>query len=304
MPVAEVTRANGIPAQDLREHEGGPRPRADLREEGPQAGAPARPDPSVPPDLPLVPYSMIRDDFIAAWGYPDGRFDPEHLEILGASGTGKTYFEATVLQDRVKARDSAVIFIATKQVDATIMRLGWPIVADWKGVTQNRQCIFWPRSSKVGSEHDAFLEAKIRDLLDRLWRARAKVVLVFDEIARAEELSAELRIRIKRFWREARSVGITIVAMKQRPQGTQRDMHSETAWIAAFAPKDEDDALRVAEVMGGKRRWMPVLMSLRRDLRQFVLLHVVTGQAVITYVDVPLRPAQPPRRGLYRGGNR
>ena len=77
----------------------------------------------------------------------------------------------------------------------------------------------------------------------------------------------------------------------------------ESAWIAAFAPKDEDDALLVAEVMGGKRRWMPILMNLRRDLRQFVLLHVVTGQAVITYVDVPLRPAAPPRRGLYRGGS-
>lgn len=259
-------------------------------------------EPQGPPQLARVPYSEIRLSFIRAWGYADGEFDPEHLEILGPSGSGKTYFEATILQDRVRLRDSAVVFIATKPVDKTIAMLGWPVVTNWQGVKKNRQCIFWPQTSKVGDEREAFLEAKIADLLERLWRAKAKIIVVFDEIATSESLSLKLKKLIKMYWREARSVGITLVAMKQRPQGIQRDMHSEAAWIAAFKPKDEDDAARVAQVMGGRRMWLPILMGLDREARELVLLHSVTGQAVITWVDIPLRPAEPNRRGIYQGG--
>lgn len=253
-----------------------------------------------PADPPRAPWSAVGESFTAAWGYADGSFDPEHLEILGPSGSGKTYFEATVLQERVQRRGSAVVFIATKPADKTILKLGWPIVDTWKGVTKNRQVIFWPRTELLGEAWVAYMAAKIEDLLARLWRAKAKVILVFDEIATSEELSTRLKLIIKRYWREARSVGITIVAMKQRPQGIQRDMHSEAAWIAAFKPKDEDDAMRVAQVMGSKRRWLPVLMGLDRHRREFVLLHSRSGDAVITWIDVPLKPAAPPERGLYR----
>lgn len=257
-----------------------------------------------PIDLPQVPWSAIADEFIDHWGYREGYFDPEHLEIMGPSGSGKTYFEATVLQERVRRRNSAVIFIATKPIDATILRLGWPIVSTWQEVIKrkNRQCIFWPRTDKLGEEREAYLEAKISDLLERIWKNKIKVIVVFDEIATSEGLSLRLRKLIKMYWREARSVGITILAMKQRPQGIQRDMHSETSWVAAFKPKDEEDGARVAEVMGGRRFWLPILMSLDRDRHQFVLLHSVSGDAVITWVDVPLQPVAPERHGIYKGG--
>lgn len=251
------------------------------------------------PDLPRAPWSAIRDEFIRAWGYPGGKFEPEHLEILGPSGSGKTYAEATFLQERARSRDSAVIFVATKAVDATIERLGWPIVDTWKDVTRNRRCIYWPRTQLQGEEWERYMAARIEDLLDHLWKAKSKVILVFDEIATSEDLSRRLRVMIKRYWREARSVGITMVAMKQRPQGTQRDMHSETVWIAAFKPKDEDDAMRVAQVMGGRKRWMPILDGLNRDAHEFVLLNTRTQDAVITWIDTPLRPAAK-KRGAYR----
>lgn len=253
--------------------------------------------------LPRVPWSAIRQEFIAAWGYRDGRFDPEHVEILGPSGSGKTYFEATILRERAARRHSAIVFIATKPVDKTIVQLGWPIVDTWREVTKHRQCIFWPRTELLGQEWETYMARKIEDLLSRLWRAKAKVIIVFDEIATSEELSTRLKTIIKRFWREARSVGITIVAMKQRPQGIQRDMHSEATWIAAFKPKDEDDAIRVAQVIGNKRKWLPILMSLDRDRHEFILFNSATGAAVITWVDIPLRPAAAvQQQSFYRKG--
>lgn len=253
--------------------------------------------------LPRAPWSQVWPEFIRQWGYAAGVFEPEHLEILGPSGSGKTYFEATVLQERVKMRDSAVVFIATKRVDATIMKLGWPIVDTWRGVTQHRQVIFWPRTKAIGDKRDAYMEAKIYELLSRIWASGAKVIVVFDEVAKVESLSRRLKACIAMYWREARSGGITIVAMKQRGQGVLRDMHSEAAWIAAFKPKHEEDAKFVGAAMGSWKTWLPVLQSLDRGKRELVLLHAVTGEAVITWVDIELKPAVR-KRGVYgqRGG--
>ncbi|HJP74918.1 MAG TPA: hypothetical protein VJ914_11650 [Pseudonocardiaceae bacterium] len=249
--------------------------------------------------LPRAPWSAVWPEFIRQWGYQDGKFEPEHLEILGPTGSGKTYLEATILQERVAARKSAVVFIATKKVDATIMKLGWPIVDNWAGVKQHRQVIFWPRTKAIGEKRDAYLEAKIFDLLSRLWAAGVKLIVVFDEIKKIEELSRRIKALIAMFWREARSAGITMLAMKQRGQGVLRDMHSEAAWIAAFKPKHEEDAKFVGAAMGSWRTWLPVLQSLNRDKREFVLLHSVTGEAVISWVDIPLKPAAKQPSGVY-----
>lgn len=249
--------------------------------------------------LPRAPWSVVWPDFIRQWGYPDGAFEPEHLEILGPSGSGKTYLEATILQQRVRARKSAVVFIATKRVDKTIMKLGWPIVDTWKGVTQHRQVIFWPRTKEIGEKRDAYMEAKIFDLLSRIWAAGVKIIVVLDEEAKVEQLSRRLKACMAMYWREARSGGITILAMKQRGQGVLRDMHSEAAWIAAFKPKHEEDAKFVGAAMGSWRTWLPHLQSLNRDRHEFILLHSVTGQAVISWVDIPLKPAAKPPSGVY-----
>lgn len=265
----------------------------------------AEPDTHVPAaagTIPRAPWSAVWPSFIKQWGYPDGKFDPQHMEILGPSGSGKTFFEATVLQQRVVVRQSAVIFVATKQIDATILKLGWPVVADWRGVTRNRQCIFWPQTKAIGEERDAYLDRAIYDLLSRLWASHAKCILVFDEVAKVESLSARMKSMVQMFWREARSVGITLVAMKQRGQGALRDMHSEASWIASFRPKHEEDGKFVGQAMGSWRIWLPVLQGLNRERHEFVLLNTVTQEAVISWVDMPLKPATPPRRGVYRNG--
>lgn len=261
-----------------------------------EAVAPVVPLHSVQPvQLPRAPWSAMAPDFIQGWGYPDGKYEPEHVEILGPTGSGKTYFEATILQERVYARGSGVVFIATKPADKTIQALGWPVVTDWKGVQQNRQCIFWPRTSALGTRRKEYMAAKIDDLLSRLWTRDSANIVAFDEIATVEQLSPDLKNMIQMYWREARSVGITIVAMKQRPQGVQRDMHSEASWVVSFKPKDADDAIRYAEILGGRRQWQPVLNSLNRDRHEFVIKYERTGSAAVSWVDIPLRPARKPR---------
>lgn len=249
--------------------------------------------------IPRAPWSEVGPEFILRWGYPDGKFQPEHIEILGPSGTGKTRFERTILAERVAVRESAAIFVATKKVDKEILRLGWPITDDWQVVHNTPQVIFWPRTKLLGRQRDRYMAQKIEDLLSQLWAEDAYVILCFDEIATVENLSPEMRSLIRMYWREARSHGITIVAMKQRPQGIQRDMHSETSWIACFKPKDEDDAKRYAEVLGSRKEWLPVLMGLDRNRYEFILKYERTGEAVISWVDFNLPPPRKVERGHY-----
>lgn len=247
----------------------------------------------LPADIPRVPWSELALEFIQAWGYPDGRFDPEHVEILGPSGSGKTVFEETILSERAAARDSAEIFIATKASDKQIGALskaGWPVVTDWGGVQQHKQCIFWPQTKALGRARREYLAGKISDLLARLWHAQSYTVIAFDEIKTVEGLSPEMAELIAMYWREARSVGITIVAMKQRPQGIQRDMHSETSWVVSFRPKDEDDGKRYAELFGSRTYYLPVLMSLDRSKYEFLIQDVKQNSAVISWIDVPIEP--------------
>lgn len=271
---------------------------------GPPAAAPAAPAArpasngaagasisALPADIPRAPWSQVAGEFISQWGYPDGKFQPEHVEILGPSGSGKTVFEETILTERVKARDSATIFVATKKSDRQItalMACGWPVEADFHGTQQHKQCVFWPRTKLMGQARKAYLAAKVQELLERMWHDNANTVIAFDEIATVEQLSPEVKALIYDYWREGRSLGLTLVAMKQRPQAIQRDMHSESSWVCSFKPKDEDDANRYAEIFGSRAYWKPVLMGLQRENYEFVLQHARTGESVISWVDVPL----------------
>lgn len=228
------------------------------------------------------------------WGRPRGKNEPEHLEVLGPTGSGKSYFITVVLKERVALRHTGVIVICTKPADKTMTAMGWPVVRDWHGVQRHDQVIFWPRTSATGAKRRAHQEAAIRSLLERLWTPESNNVIVFDEIAYVEGLSAELRDLVQMYYREGRSQGIAVVASKQRPQGVNRDMHSETAWKVAFKPADRQDAERVAELFGPKREWVPVLEGLDNEKREFVITQKLTGTSYISWIDIA--PPRAPKK--------
>jgi hypothetical protein len=240
------------------------------------------------PEIERAPWSVIGPDFDRDWGRPDGRPMPEHVEVLGPSGSGKSRFIAQIMQARAVKRHAHEVFLATKPADETIMEMGWPIVKDWRGVAQNPQVIFWPRTSALGKRREAYQEAKIRDLLDHLWEPESNTVLCVDEIAYVQGLSRDLHKTIEMYLREARSSGITLIMGKQRPQGVTRELHANTVWVVAFKPADDDDAERVAQLYGPKRLWMPILQSLDQDRYEFLILNRRTRVAFISRIDVPL----------------
>ena len=214
---------------------------------------------------------------------------PEHLEILGPSGSGKSLLKRDMLLERARRRGTSIVCVVTKQADNTMANLGWPIVDTWRGVQKNPQVVFWPRTKKLGSERRTYQEFRVRDLLEHLWTEDANTVLDFDEAVYVEGLSGELRDLLNMYVREGRSHGLTCVLGKQRVQGIQRDMHSETDWKCAFKMNDRNDNERLAELFGNKREWLPVVESLDRERFEFLIQHKLTGQSYISWVDRPVK---------------
>lgn len=246
---------------------------------------------------PRVPWSQLGPEFAVSWGRADPADpQPEHMEVIGPNGSGKTHFLAKVLQQRQIVRDTPAVLIATKPADATLLKLGWPVTDTWDGVRKNRQVVFWPRTRRIGNARKQHHERKIRDLLERLWTPASNTIVVFDDIGYTETLSGDVKSIVEMYWREGRALGITTVAAKQRPQGANRHMSSETWWTVSFVPKDRADLERFAELFGARRDWMPVFEGMDPDKREFVLRHSRSRVAYISWVDEPLLPVKAARQ--------
>jgi hypothetical protein len=213
------------------------------------------------------------------------------MELLGPNGSGKTFLLGQINAEMVRRRQSAIIFVATKAADKTITSMGWPVVSTWRDVQKHDQVIFWPHTSKTGTARKEYQASRIGELLDNLWGAEANTIIEFDEFAYIESLNRDIKDTLQMYWREGRSHGITVVAGKQRPQGVQRDMHSESRVTVAFQMKDRLDNERLAELLGNKRDFLPIIDSLDRSRHEFILRHDLSDSFYISWVDKPVNPA-------------
>lgn len=249
-----------------------------------------------------IPWSELAPDFAKIWGRADpSNPQPEHMEIIGMNGSGKTLIMCKMVQERMIVRKTPVVIICTKPADETVLKLGWPVVDDPKKVRKERWCIYWPITNKTGQARREYQASKIRDLLNALWVPNSNIVVVYDDLGYIQSLHADdpsesLNMLIEMYLREGRSSGITNVLIKQRPQGARREMHSETYWTVAFVPKDQSDKERFAELFGKRQEWMPVFDAMDPDKHEFLIMHVRSRAVYISWVDEPLRAIQRPER--------
>src|SRR5215471_17379861 len=94
-------------------------------------GAGPGPERTTGPQVERVAWSVLGPEFASVWGRADPRNpEPEHVEIIGMNGSGKTYLLLRILQDRMLVRNSHIVLVVTKRSDKIFAKLGWPIVHD------------------------------------------------------------------------------------------------------------------------------------------------------------------------------
>lgn len=249
------------------------------------------------------PWSAIGQEFAEVWGRADPSDpQPEHLEIIGPTRSGKTLFMCKVVQERMLVRHTPTIIMQSKPADDTVMRLGWPVVnnGDVRKAQRERWAIYWPQTNATGQTRKLYQADMFTKLLDTLWRPNSNTIVVWDDVGYIESLytsdGQSVGDILEMYMREGASSGITNVLLKQRPQGSRRVMHSETMWTAAFAPKDQDDRERFAQIFGDKKRYTQVFQQMDTGKHEFLLKHFSTQSEVISWVDTPLRPLKRPDR--------
>lgn len=255
------------------------------------------------PTVQRIPWSELAQEFAETWGRADPADpQPEHVEVIGINGSGKTLWVCKAVQERMIVRRTPVVFLQSKPADDTVMRLGWPVISDGnvRRVRRERWCIYWPQTNATGRARKLYQADKFRDLLNSLWRPQSNIIVVYDDFGYIQELTTSdgepLAPIVQMYLREGRSSGITNVLVKQRPQGARREMHSETQYTVAFAPKDEDDQERFAQLFGNRKQYQGVFNEMDAEKHEFLIKHFKTGATFISWVDTPLRPLKRPER--------
>lgn len=236
-----------------------------------------------PLNIERVSWDELGPEFIANWGMPDGKFMPEHLALLGPTGSGKSFFMTHVLKERATARESHIVILATKPADGTLTKMNWPIINKWPPKYDQPQVIYWPKAPGLDKENLLKQREGITKMLNELWRPNANIVLAFDEISYVED-DLQIKTPIVRYWREARALGITMVAGTQRPRFVSRYMWSESTYTIAFRPKDEEDALQVGTVLGNRRFFKDFLMD-ELEKNEFIIRHRDSRDIFISKIE-------------------
>lgn len=227
------------------------------------------------------------------WGRPRGKVESEALSVYGPSGSGKTFFSTYVMTQRARLRGTHAVQIATKKADTTLERAGWPIIDDWPPDYGKNQVIWWARGG-ITDEHQEHQRLQVARIMNTLWTRDANKIVAWDELT---YICGDLRLRtpVTTYYREGRTLGITNVAVMQRPSGVSRYVHSEVAWTVAFSPKDQDDRDRVAEVFGHRQYYREVLQDLDRSKYEFLIKHELSGRSYISSLPGKL-PSLPQQR--------
>lgn len=230
--------------------------------------------------LETVPWRDLEHEFLNSWGRPAGRVESEHVAVIGPTRSGKSYFLTYIAKARAALRGTACTVIATKAADKTLRDTGWPVIRDFPPSFDARNnYILWPQASQDENASLLGMHRTIKKALNSYWTPDANRLVIFDEIAFIEQ-ELKLKTLINRYWRESAALGITVAATTQRPRNVSRYMWSEPAWLVSFRPPDEDEARRVAEIIGGKRLMLDSLLSLTRH--QFIIINRNEREAFIS----------------------
>jgi len=239
---------------------------------------------------PSVPISIIRWEKLSEV-FSRSHKQGEHVAIVGQTGSGKSVVGLSLCRiiSKRKARDgrpARVVVLGTKPRDDTMTKLvgDWPVVKKWPPSYGQEHCIVWPRG-RTPDQMVARQRATFRPLLDTIYHEGGQTLYI-DEAGHFETPPPKglgLETTMEQYWTSARSLSLSLIAGTQRPRHVSRSMWSEPSWVFIFAPDDEDDLRRVAELSGAKNSVLNVASAL--GPHEFVCVHRPRGGRKQLYVS-------------------
>ena len=200
-------------------------------------------------------------------GPPD--WPNSNIAIVGTAGSGKTRFTREI----VKLRERVCVF-GTKTADPSLyeplQREGFRLQNDWNPEdTRQPKVIFRPpltapTPAALAGQRAAFQSALLHVFQVGGW------TLWFDEVRYLSEtlkLSSELNL----LWLQGRSLGVTIVALTQRPVSVPINMFEQSRFLVTFRVAGREDRRTMANYAGASA---PVVFETAAVLPKYELLLV------------------------------
>lgn len=186
---------------------------------------------------PFVPWQQFRRTL-------DYRPD-EHVTLVGPTGRGKT----TLALDMIARRRYACV-IATKPTDdvlaAKLAAAGYKRTDIVPPVAIARRFVIWPQMRGLVDIPEQ--RQVIGTALDTMFRQGNRAVLVDETHYVAEMLRQSHRLKL--WWQQGRSLGLSLIAGFQRPAWVPRDAYSAASHLFLFGTADDTDS-RALGGLGG-----------------------------------------------------
>lgn len=230
-------------------------------------------------EIELVPWAELRRRM-------DYRHN-EHVTIVGPTQRGKTTLAMDILEMRRN-----VVLIGTKPKDANFAHLarGYKRTLIVPHVAVARRVLVWP--AMRGIDDIGQQRVIIARALDQVFEDGNRALLA-DEVHYLAEF-LHLAPRLKLFWTQGASNGLSLVAGFQRPAWVPRDAYSSATHLYFFGNQDDTDASAIGGLGGLNsrviREAVKWLAGDPRRLRQFVYVNTRTGEVLrseLTNVRTP-----------------
>jgi len=149
------------------------------------------------------------------------------------------------LAEAILDRRDWVVVLGTKPKDASLDKMrkaGWHKVERWPAPAKAHRVLLWPPFKKP--EYEAKQAEVAREAFEDIFE-KGGWCIYLDEVAYvADDLGQEVWLR--RFWRQGRSLGITVVAATQRPAWVPVDMYTMASYLFVWRTNEKRDLDRLA----------------------------------------------------------